>query len=223
VEVEFIEDQNLSFWERVWASLRAQVTGIIRPREGTKMIATLSAYSPRAVETDSTPCIGARGRVFRGMVASNFLPKGTQLRIEGGGLAELLDIEPDQFYIGDSMNDRYGRGFMDIWVPKTQKAREFGRRRLEVQIVRYIPQSDVRRVLAEKFNAQFAERHAPPTPTPKVKAQPKPTRTPEPGEELAVESSPGLFEGLQTSLQRAFGFLSARVGITQEVDCFAPS
>lgn len=222
LEVQFIQEQHLSFWERVWAALRAQVTGIIRPREGTRMIAILSAYSPRVAETDSTPCIGARGRVFRGMVASNFLPTGTRLRIEGGGLAQLLAIQPDQFYVGDRMNPRYGRYYMDIWMPKTQQAREFGRRRVEIQIVGYIPQSEVRRVLAEKFNEQYQERLAPPAPIPRPKASPKPTPTPA-DEEIATNPSAGFFGDLQTSIQRAFRFLSARVGISREVDCFAPS
>lgn len=222
VEVQIVQDEERTFWERVWAALRVQLTGIIRPRVGTKMVATMSAYSPRVAETDSTPCIGARGRVFRGMVASNFLPTGTQLRIEGGGLAQLLGIQPDQFYVGDRMNARYGRYFMDIWMPKTQKALEFGRRRLEVQVVRYIPQSDVRRVLAEKFNEQYQERFATPAPTPKLKALPRPTPRPNAEEEISANASSGFFEDLQTSIQRAFGFLSARVGITREVDCFAP-
>src|SRR3989344_4334376 len=43
---------------------------------------TITAYSSRPEETDSTPFIAASGkRVFDGMVAANWLPLGTKVRI----------------------------------------------------------------------------------------------------------------------------------------------
>lgn len=216
--VEFVNKPSI--WERALGFLRAQVTGVLRPKPGTKLRVVATAYSPRVAETDATPCIGAIGRVRHGVIASNFLPLGTKLRITGG-LAELLGIREDEFVVEDRMNRRYGLYRIDVFLPKTQQAREFGRRQLHVEILGYIPRSELRKISAEEFARQRAERLATPTPTPKLKAKPKPTPTPAAGEEFAANTRSGFFEDLQTSVQRAFRFLSARVGISREVDCFA--
>lgn len=51
---------------------------------GTTFTIHSSAYASSPYQTDSTPCITAAGtRVRQGVVASNFLPMGTILEING--------------------------------------------------------------------------------------------------------------------------------------------
>lgn len=216
-ELEFTEQPP--WWRGGLNFLRAQVTGgIIRPSAGTTMTGTFTFYSPEKRQTDESPCYAAGGQVFRGMVAANWLPLGTQIALrEDSGLPAVLNIEPDQFYVGDRMNRRYGRYFMDLWVPKTQLARELGRRRVQVTILRYFPRSDARKVLAEKFNEQKLERLATPAPTPKSQPRPAPISVPE---ELSKNAPSGFLEDVGAAAKHALGFLLARVGIPQEHDCF---
>ncbi|MDP3974863.1 MAG: hypothetical protein Q8P88_01055 [Candidatus Jorgensenbacteria bacterium] len=79
----------------------------------------VTAYSSTPEETDNTPFITARNTEVRdGIVAANFLPFGTKLRI------------PEHF--GDkvfTVEDRMHRrktNFVDIWMPTKEEAKQFG-------------------------------------------------------------------------------------------------
>lgn len=112
------------FWARVSRLLGARVT---RPSPGTKIVVQSSAYASSPYQTDNTPCITAAGtRVRQGVVATNFLPMGTILSING-----------DHYIVEDRMSSRYQGKYLDIWFPSTAEALEFGRRKLEIQVVEY--------------------------------------------------------------------------------------
>jgi 3D (Asp-Asp-Asp) domain-containing protein len=123
------------FFSRVREFLGVRKLVRIRPAPGTKLVVTASAYAPSAYQTDSTPCITASGtRVRPGVVASNFLPLGT-----------LLEINGERYIVEDRMNSRFNGYYMDMWFPSTSDALEFGRRKLEVTVVGYgVPGQDVR-------------------------------------------------------------------------------
>lgn len=126
LEVEEIgEDQRDEGW---WLKLRQYLGAkIIRPATGTRLVVQSSAYASSPRQTDSTPCITAAGtRVRPGVVATNFLPMGTLVTVNG----ELHIVE-------DRMNPRYAGRYLDIWFPSTSQALEFGRRNLEIVIVGY--------------------------------------------------------------------------------------
>lgn len=123
---------------RSWIGARSRT--IVRPDPGTKFTVNSSAYAPSPYQTDATPCITASGnRVRPGTVASNFLPLGT-----------IVDINGERYIVEDRMNPRYDGYYLDIWFPSTSSALEFGRQQLEITIVEYAkPGDEIREVEAE--------------------------------------------------------------------------
>lgn len=91
--------------------------------------AVITAYTSTPDQTDDSPFIAASGkRVYDGMIAANWLPFGTKIKIPS--------LYGDKlFTVDDRMNKRYGFGRMDIWldVSKTE-ARKFGVKRVVVEI-----------------------------------------------------------------------------------------
>ena len=91
----------------------------------------ITAYTSDVAQTDSTPCITASGldvceRNVENVVAANFLPIGTRVRIP--------ELYGDRiFYVEDRMNARYNYK-MDIWMKDITDAREFGLKYAEVEI-----------------------------------------------------------------------------------------
>ncbi|NQT30478.1 MAG: 3D domain-containing protein [Candidatus Saganbacteria bacterium] len=86
-----------------------------------------TAYNSLASQTDSTPWITASGtRCRKGVIASNFLPFGTKVRIDGFG---------DQiFTVEDRMNRRYTKR-IDIWFRSYKDAMRFGRRKIKYHVL----------------------------------------------------------------------------------------
>jgi 3D (Asp-Asp-Asp) domain-containing protein len=140
-----IAQQN-TFIGQLRALLGIRSVTRIQPPVGTKLIVQASAYAPSPYQTDATPCTTAIGTHVRpGVVATNFLPFGTILQING-----------EKYIVEDRMNSRYDGYYMDIWFPSTSSALEFGRHKLDITIIGYgNPGQDVR---------------ATPTPTPSPEA-----------------------------------------------------
>lgn len=124
-----------TFWEKLWALVGARSNKQYKPEIGTTFTVQSSAYAPSPYQTDATPCTTAVGTKVRpGVVASNFLPIGT-----------VLDINGEKFIVEDRMNARYDGYFMDIWFPSTSQALEFGRKNLKVVVTGYAePGTNVR-------------------------------------------------------------------------------
>ena len=99
----------------------------LRPERYTiKLPAT--AYSSTPDQTDSTPFITASGTNVRwGVVAANFLPIGTRLR--------LPDHYGDQvFVVEDRMNERYNVR-LDIWMESREQAKHWGLKQVVVEVL----------------------------------------------------------------------------------------
>lgn len=97
------------------------------PPIGTTFLVRSSAYASSPYQTDATPCVTAAGtRVRPGVVATNFLPLGT-----------ILEINGERYIVEDRMNPRYQGQFVDLWFPSTSAALEHGRQQLTVTIVGY--------------------------------------------------------------------------------------
>ncbi|MDG1949305.1 MAG: hypothetical protein P8J32_00600 [bacterium] len=91
----------------------------------------LTAYTSDPAQTDDTPCITASGldvceRGIENVVAANFLPIGTRVRIP--------ELYGDRvFYVEDRMNARYYYK-MDVWMLDIGDARQFGLQYATVEV-----------------------------------------------------------------------------------------
>jgi 3D (Asp-Asp-Asp) domain-containing protein len=116
-----------TWWDTIWSSLGLRSTIRIRPKEGTVLRVISSAYASSPNQTDATPCITAAGTTVRpGVVATNFLPLGTIISIDG-----------EKYIVEDRMNSRYNGYYLDIWFPSTREALDFGRKKLDITILAY--------------------------------------------------------------------------------------
>lgn len=110
--------------------IRAQYTQGLTPKKVITVSAT--AYSSTPEQTDSTPCIAAKGFPLcthntENVIAANFLDIGTKVRFP--------DIYPNKtFTVVDRMNKRYTGYHVDFWVKTTQDAREFGVQQLLMEV-----------------------------------------------------------------------------------------
>lgn len=91
-------------------------------------IVLATAYSSTPDQTDSTPFITASGTNVRdGVIAANFLPMGTQIKIP--------DLYGDKvFTVEDRMNRRYTYR-VDIWFPERDLAKIFGVKKIKIEII----------------------------------------------------------------------------------------
>ena len=89
---------------------------------------TATGYSSTKNQTDSTPFITASGTHVRdGVIAANFLPIGTVIKIP-----EVFGNKT--FVVEDRMNQRY-QNRIDVWFPEIESAREFGLKKVKIEIV----------------------------------------------------------------------------------------
>jgi len=88
----------------------------------------VTAYSSTPDQTDSTPFITANGTNVRpGIVAANFLPFGTMIRLPS-------HFGNQVFVVQDRMNDRYDRR-VDIWMESRQQAKQWGLRNIPIEVL----------------------------------------------------------------------------------------
>jgi 3D (Asp-Asp-Asp) domain-containing protein len=151
LEIVPVEEERSFFKTIVHVSqlLKLYAGGLISPKPGKKFRVTAVAYSPTVDQNDLTPCITASGaRVGPDVVATNFLPFGTRLRIDG-----------KTYVVRDRMNQKYNRQYIiDIWHPTRQQALAFGRRTVEIEILGVAP------AVAKESDVP-EEETPPPTPT----------------------------------------------------------
>lgn len=99
----------------------------LKPHKVVK--AVITAYSSTPDQTDDDPFIAASGkRVYDGMVAANWLPFGTKIKIPSLYGEKIFTVD-------DRMNARYGYGRMDIWLNGERKTvNAFGVKRVDVEV-----------------------------------------------------------------------------------------
>lgn len=96
-----------------------------------RFLVPITAYSSTYDQTDSSPFITASGtRVRDGIVATNFLPIGTKIKIPQYYGDKIFTVE-------DRMNRRYWN-HIDIWMSDRGQAIQFGLRRAQIEVVREI-------------------------------------------------------------------------------------
>lgn len=93
-----------------------------------KMDVWLTAYSSLPEQTDDTPFITATGNYVRdGIVAANFLPFGTKIR-----MPELFGEKI--FVVEDRMHSRF-QNSVDIWFADNEEAKKFGKQWNRIEIL----------------------------------------------------------------------------------------
>jgi 3D (Asp-Asp-Asp) domain-containing protein len=91
--------------------------------------AVITAYTSTVDQTDDDPFVAASGKmVYDGMIAANWLPFGTKVKIPS--------LFGDKiFTVDDRMNSRYGFGRMDIWLDADREvAVNFGVKRVDIEV-----------------------------------------------------------------------------------------
>ena len=93
------------------------------------LVVAATAYSSTPDQTDSTPFTTSNGKtVYDGLIAANWLKYGTKIRIP--------DMFGDKiFTVNDRMNARYATGRLDVWMKSREEAKQFGIRRIRIQII----------------------------------------------------------------------------------------
>lgn len=99
------------------------------PEVVQKLPVIITAYSSTIGETDSSPYITAAGTWVRdGIIANNYLPFGTKVRIP--------ELYGDKvFTVEDRMNWKKGNYQIDIWFPSYWEAKSFGAQRTYIEIL----------------------------------------------------------------------------------------
>ncbi|OGZ52853.1 MAG: hypothetical protein A3B25_01005 [Candidatus Ryanbacteria bacterium RIFCSPLOWO2_01_FULL_48_26] len=88
----------------------------------------LTAYSSSVDETDDTPFITASGKHVRdGIVATNFLPFGTKIKIP--------KVFGDKIFIVEDRMHPRKKGIVDIWMPSKKEALRFGSFKADIVVV----------------------------------------------------------------------------------------
>jgi 3D (Asp-Asp-Asp) domain-containing protein len=91
--------------------------------------AVITAYTSTKDQTDGNPFRSASGKtVYDGMIASNWLPFGTKIKIPS--------LYGDKiFTVDDRMNKKYGYGRLDVWLDSTKTdAKKFGVKHVDVEV-----------------------------------------------------------------------------------------
>jgi len=116
----------LTAWPQILA-LRAKPQTPPGTVTWTRM-ARITAYTSSPEETDDTPFITASGKYVRdGIVAANFLPMGTRIKIPA--------LYGDRiFVVEDRMHPKMVNG-VDIWMNTKTEAFRFGVRHAEIAIL----------------------------------------------------------------------------------------
>lgn len=91
---------------------------------------TASAYNSVPGQTDGSPFSTAIGSNARdGVIASNYFPIGTKIRIPDHFGNKVFRVE-------DRMNPRYDKT-LDIWMEEISDAKQWGRRYVKVEVVKW--------------------------------------------------------------------------------------
>ncbi len=90
-----------------------------------------TSYTSSPEETDDTPELAADGTcTYFGMIASNFLPIGTKVRIP-------TQFGDKIFTVHDRMNKRYTHR-IDVWMAQKKDMRQFGiKRNLQIEVIEW--------------------------------------------------------------------------------------
>lgn len=121
----FLLAQNSPYFEPHGEGLPEAIENLQTSKIGMVLV---TAYSSSPDETDETPFITASGNLVKdGVVAANFLPIGTYIR-----LPKLFGNKV--FMVEDRLHERYNDR-VDVWFPSKWDAIQFGQKLSEIEIL----------------------------------------------------------------------------------------
>jgi len=129
------ENSNLIFLknEKIVVFEGNSIFGISNPnnpeKKAIKILAIVTAYSSTPWETDENPYLTASGKIVKdGIVANNFLPFGTKIKIP--------EIFGDKiFVVEDRMSFEKSNYQFDVWFKDYFEALKFGVKKTYVEIL----------------------------------------------------------------------------------------
>jgi len=122
-----LEEENLMTFQN--NSLVSLSSPYIPEKSVRAMRVVVTAYSSTPWETDEDPFITAAGTWVRdGIVANNYLPLGTKIRIP-----QLFGDKV--FVVEDRMSWKKSNHHIDIWFPDYWQAKEFGAKNTYIEIL----------------------------------------------------------------------------------------
>lgn len=96
---------------------------------GSTYTVTSTGYASSPYQTDATPCYTAAGTVVRpGVVAANFLPVGTLIKINEEPFTDRV------FIVEDRTSKKY-QNRLDIWFSSTSEALEHGVKTITLKVI----------------------------------------------------------------------------------------
>jgi len=128
-----INEENLFGQERLTILGNDSLLPIADPAPELKVVkkmnVVITAYSSTVWQTDNSPFITASNtRVREGIVANNYLPFGTKVRMP--------EIYGDKiFIVEDRMNKKKSNYHIDIWLPSYSEAKNFGAKKTYIEVL----------------------------------------------------------------------------------------
>ena len=129
--VDFSGAENLSNLVIIEGNSLAPIAHLFTPKSQSvrRIKVVVTAYSSTSWETDGDPYITAAGTWVRdGIVANNYLPLGTKIR-----MPEIFGEKV--FVVEDRMSWKKGNYQVDIWFPNYWEALNFGAKRTYIEIL----------------------------------------------------------------------------------------
>lgn len=137
VEAQKGENELISAIKDIFAQSENPTFPVAEDRKPAKTIwVTVTAYSSTVDQCDDTPCVTANGfdlcqnyeeTAAADTIAANFMKFGAQVRLPEVSGNKILVVR-------DRMNARYGYGRIDVWMPTREMAKEFGVKRVKMEI-----------------------------------------------------------------------------------------
>lgn len=128
VNRQFNQTEGVELLAQNYPGTIASSDNSVETPEVSSMEVVITAYSSTPGQTDNTPFITASGSYVRsGVVAANFLPFGTKIK--------LPEIFGDRiFTVEDRTHEKYNDR-VDIWFPSKAEAIKFGSKISEIEIL----------------------------------------------------------------------------------------
>lgn len=109
-------------------SILANASHFIEREAKKTLFVIVTAYSSTPWETDDTPHITASGKKVRdGIVAANFLPFGTKIRIP--------ELFGEKIFVVEDRLSPEKKYHIDVWFPSYKEALRFGAHIAQIEIL----------------------------------------------------------------------------------------
>jgi 3D (Asp-Asp-Asp) domain-containing protein len=126
-KILYIEDSPFYFFEN---NTLFYFTPPSKEEKTERIFVLVTGYSSSEDQTDDTPYLTASGTVVRdGVVANNFLPFGTKIKIPALFGDKIFTVE-------DRLNLSKGNNLVDIWFENEEKALSFGVKKTYIEILK---------------------------------------------------------------------------------------